>query len=1455
MLNKPWMSRSKNVEQTKNGIFLCQQGREPFSSGSPMRRWGGVVLLSLVLGMFSACLQKVPRACQTAEDCKVTAPAIFCYEGRCSEQQCKPGVQETCYEGPKDTVGKGRCKAGYRSCLANGRWTPCLGQKLPRPEFCDKSDNNCDGQIDNVTNESCRCSPQGRKRSCYSGDDETQGKGACKGGVQYCERDNLWGPCLGNVEPQGEICDGFDDDCNGKIDDHPSCTCQNDERRSCYLGDPSIQNVGRCQSGVQVCSNQQWGPCTGMVLPRAEGEDCNTPVDDNCNGAVNEGCGNNACSKGETRCGDACVVLDNNIQHCGGCGNICKGQKRCEQGVCVCPNGQQVCGAGQNCVDLKKDPKHCGSCNQSCANDEVCCGGLCTNTQTSVQHCGGCGQTCSAGEICSSGTCQPSCAANETLCLRACVNVKTDVQHCGACSKACRSGEICNQGSCECTQGFTSCSTGCVDTNNDKTHCGGCNQACPGNQFCQKGACVCPKGLTLCGSQCVDVQTRSDHCGQCSNACGSGKFCSEGGCKDCPLSAVPCGSSCCPTSLQCCNGVCVDVNTHPTFCGSCQNACQSTQVCSRTGGKGTCLCREGVVVTSYTGPSGTLNKGRCRPAIQVCENGALVSKQAEVKPLAEELCNNVDDNCNGSIDETAQLKLEPCPKTLGVCAGTINRKCNGVNGWEPCNTALYEKHNSAYEVRESKCDGLDNDCDGQVDEDQDLGELRPCSSQDGVCKGKFQRCTAGVWLDCGTPLYQPTDRSCDGRDNDCDGQTDEDGSCDCFPSATQTPFSGHGLNHIVDVVFRPTGLLAASMTGEEIRIWRVSDRQTVRVILLPVKSINSRLAWSPDGLWLAVTTRRTSEGIWLFNANTGQLIRKLVYTSNVKPTPPLETQPIAAWSPDSRTLLSGTGQLETPSTALAHPILLWDIATGKVLNTYQGHSKGVLSLAFHPDGTKFVSSGFDNEVKIWNVTSGAVEHKLTGVQDTVWSLDWSVSGQDIAGGVNNGDIVFWRNATGSSWVPTVVDKAHVQAVGRVRFRPNGKLLASTTQGTPLPITATSGFDDRAIRLWDVGTGTLLRTMYGHVRKTVGINWSPDGALLASVGRMDNNVPTSGDVRLWGCPVSCLIQEPASSSGKVKLATLKNNSRCHTQSISGMAYSADGSMLASIGKQGNLCVWSTTNNQLLYSFSFTSLGGFVRPISLTFQAINFISQDLLLLVGGSDNKHYTWSPTFSRGNTFEQSLFSFRLGFHPQRYDWLATASGDNLSIWQVRNLAKLPSSPGANALAHSGGVRALQWSESGALLATGGSDGFLRFWSLELPPQTAFRIRAQQQVSLGSPVQFIHWHPSGELVVAGPLGPSSTQATVRVVANPSQAITPNLSHGSVLTGAAFSPDHKYLVSVSSDMFLKVFDVSKTNNTWSVTYKSNVNLKEKAVNVAWNPNGGSVAVGLEDGSIQIYTCTP
>jgi hypothetical protein len=92
------------------------------------------------------------------------------------------------------------------------------------------------------------------------------------------------------------------------------------------------------------------------------------------------------------------------------------------------------------------------------------------------------------------------------------------------------------------------------------------------------------------------------------------------------------------------------------------------------------------------------------------------------------------------------------------------------------------------------CDGIDNDGDGLIDA-ADASLLLPlCENQVGVCNGVQKTsdlCQSGIWLTCaisnyasGSPGFEPTETSCDGLDNNCDGQVDEGGVC--VPPATPT---------------------------------------------------------------------------------------------------------------------------------------------------------------------------------------------------------------------------------------------------------------------------------------------------------------------------------------------------------------------------------------------------------------------------------------------------------------------------------------------------------------------------------------------------------------------------------------------------------------------------------------------------------------------------------------------
>jgi hypothetical protein len=141
-----------------------------------------------------------------------------------------------------------------------------------------------------------------------------------------------------------------------------------------------------------------------------------------------------------------------------------------------------------------------------------------------------------------------------------------------------------------------------------------------------------------------------------------------------------------------------------------------------------------------------------------------------IHPGAAEVCNGLDDDCNGKEDD--ELGTTTCGK--GQCAHTVDNCTNG----QPTQCDPFE--GVAYE----SCDGVDNDCNGLVDEG--LGFVT-CGK--GECFHTVASCQEGVPVEC-NPLEGATPELCDGADNDCDGKVDEEqpalacGKGQCFHTVT-----------------------------------------------------------------------------------------------------------------------------------------------------------------------------------------------------------------------------------------------------------------------------------------------------------------------------------------------------------------------------------------------------------------------------------------------------------------------------------------------------------------------------------------------------------------------------------------------------------------------------------------------------------------------------------------------
>ena len=480
---------------------------------------------------------------------------------------------------------------------------------------------------------------------------------------------------------------------------------------------------------------------------------------------------------------------------------------------------------------------------------------------------------------------------------------------------------------------------------------------------------------------------------------------------------------------------------------------------------------------------------------------------------------------------------------------------------------------------------------------------------------------------------------------------------------------------VTAVAFSPDGQTLA--TGDDIGLVRYWDMtqdspQEVKLRQHGFKDGTAvyALAYSPDGLTLASGGSDSLICLWEEENLSSSCQDLSGHQGAVKSL---------AFSPDGKTLASG---------AEDNNVHLWDYSNPEAAaQKLIAHGRTVNSVAYLPDGSKLVSAGVDGTIRQWELTNAGQEPRiLSGHQGGIHSIAlsgdrsalaqlasagddgtirlwdpanptdtplllirdlpvsdiaFSEGGDKLAAGTNDGRLLLWDPQTPESQ-PEIVDGANKGLITSIVFSPDGNTLVSARDDGAIILRDTS---DIAAELQPEN---FLVAIGGD--KTYALAISADGSTLAAAG--------DEKIRLID------LSNPDSN---VRILT-GNNDVSHDGPINSVAFSADGSQLASGGQDSKVILWDLSS---------------------------YGSEPQLL------SGHNNWISAVE---------------FSPNR-PLLASASGDKtIRIWDLSNLNKQPQILDG----HEDAVLDLAFSEDGSTLASSSSDSTIRLWLITDKQLSAF---------------------------------------------------------------------------------------------------------------------------------------
>lgn len=494
-----------------------------------------------------------------------------------------------------------------------------------------------------------------------------------------------------------------------------------------------------------------------------------------------------------------------------------------------------------------------------------------------------------------------------------------------------------------------------------------------------------------------------------------------------------------------------------------------------------------------------------------------------------------------------------------------------------------------------------------------------------------------------------------------------------------------------------------------------------------------------------------------------------------------------------------------------------------------GHTGSIYSVVVSPDGKLALTASDDLTIKLWDVASGRVIRVFAGHTRSVYRALFSPDAKNIFSASDDGTVRMWDVASGRV-VRTLETKESVSGCS-LALSPDGKRLAASQEKT---------------RIWDVATGQLIRTLD---RRLLSLTFSPDGKMLAADGFNDKRT-----VELLNPQTGELLRE------------LPANPPRSEQSL---AFSPDGKLLAIITGDNTVDLWDVAKGSVIRTFSDER---YVDPPTTAFSP-----DGKLLLISNAPGraiiKRYLDLWDVAKGSLFRRidvsdidSLQANSVSFRPDGATFL-TAGHTNLSQWDVANgtlLRRFEAAPDKRAslvadaqhktillgveqsgarlwdanfslraeFADSDAFRNFYFSPDGRVVAADNmSNSYLRFWRADTGEQIG---------KLEESIDWLRFSPDSQAmaVLKGKNAIDIYDARTIKIARSLRGHTQDVKQ------ALFTPDGKFLVSISADKTARLWD-------WRTgeALKTFAGLTDAPTSLALDNQ--TVAVVCNDGAVTLF----